>query len=94
MCQSHMEAPAVAGTTVGTETREEIGAVWSGGYTFRFGRRPRMVLDLVLGMGLWLVLLLLDRVIVRIRNGAGCGAGCAMAEDRFVTVTKRNEYRY
>ncbi len=39
MCQSHMEAPAVAGTMVGTETREEIGALWSGVYRFRFGEK-------------------------------------------------------
>lgn len=90
MCQSHMEAPAVAGTRVGTETREEIGDLWSGGYTFRFGRKLRMVLDLVLGMGLWLVLLL-RQGDVRIGNGAGCGA-CAMAEDRFLTVRNRNKY--
>lgn len=39
MCQSHMEAPAVAGTMVGTETREEIGALWSEGYRFRFEKK-------------------------------------------------------
>lgn len=27
MCQSHMEAPAVVGTIVGAETREENGAM-------------------------------------------------------------------
>lgn len=60
MCQSHMEAPAVAGTLVGTETWEKAGALWCGGYRFGFGRKLRkvLVLDLVLRMGLCLGLAL------------------------------------
>lgn len=87
MCQSHMEAPAVAGTTVGTETREETGALRNEGYRFRLGRKLRMVLDLVLGIGLWLVLPLRNGY-ARICNGAGRGA-CGVAEDRCIAVVRR-----
>lgn len=41
MCQSHMEAPAVAGTMVWAETREEIGVQRRGRYRFRFGKKKK-----------------------------------------------------
>ncbi len=82
MCQSHMEAPAVAGTTVGTKTREEIGALWCG--VLDLGENIRMVLveDPGLGMGLWLVL-----ALTKGRVGLPKGAGrvvSIMTEERFM----------
>lgn len=51
MCQSHMEAPAVA--VAGTEARGETEAPWSGECGFVFGKGGLVVLALVLRIGLW-----------------------------------------
>jgi len=83
MCQSHMEAPVVAGTTAGTETRDEIGALLSGG-CWRT-QRMVLVLHLVLGMGLWLVLLALLATVLDVQ------LVLHVAEDRFIAVVRERD---